>query len=713
MIMGQIAPQPEQQTPAAGWLSRAQANVALREYYLKLSAPARWMRISRAFAKARKGRTLRVVDGEQYVHHTALGLPAEAAMPVKIEAEPFTPPRPESPAGRRYWTRLADWRRWQQFLASQAPGTTEGEARRRWQQRGLGKVIKTAAALGHWKRQVKRFGLAAFTERRGRPRLDFEPDEDAVAFFDCRYLNENRPTIAQAHRETSIEAAKRRWEWFALDDYAGVHRWAKDRYTQDQVVLNRQGERAYRRICQPTLTQDVERFGGGECYVGDHHQFPLWVTHNGRLIRPWLTAYFDYRSRAIVGWLVVPSPNQNSILAAARQACLSPDFGVPAVFLQDNGRDYRAWAFRGDRPVRRTILQRGYLDEGTVGGLFGLLGCDSRFVLPYSPNSKPIESWFNVLHTQLCKSLPTYCGRKASERPEQLVKRLADPQCVPSLEHLSEAVGKWIAAYNKTAQRGRYCGGRSPLQTLDATRTTKRVPADPKALDLLLGIWCRPVKVTRNGVAVRGVLYGQFDPALSKYLSKDVRVSFEPSDLGQVQVFDLDYGYITTATANRLYGQAVGDEHLRAAQKMMAKRKKALRVAQDTADLAFETAAGRAIAAKQRQAIAAAQQQQRQRRATGTDDARAEAPNVSIMRTPLDGRTAGIQRQAGPLKGRATMAKPRRRMRASLEDLAPKYDPRPTARQRLNALRDLDDIPVNADGSAIRRRLLELGDDAW
>ena len=494
----------------------------------------------------------------------------------------------------------------------------------------------TQVTLYRWQRQLREAPATGLIDHRGITRGDQrdEPPPEARAEFERRYLDLRKPPLTTVHAELKLLAREHGWWWFG--SLGSLRRWVANSYTKAQLVLNRQGKDVYRRLCEPYLQQDPEAFEPGQCYIGDHHQFREWCTHNGKLIRPWITAWQDRRSAIFAGWVIVPSPNQSTILAAARDAIMRSDGHLPAEWLVDNGKDYRGYALAGRaHALRRNVLAKGYLDETEVAGLFALLGSEVHFALPHNPQAKPVERSFKTLEEQFGRRLPTYTGRDPDDRPDDLQEILAAPGMVPSFEELARQWGDYIEkVYNAAAHP---LDGRPRIDIFEQ-RPVRRQLADPRVLDLLMCLWSKPVKVSRNGVRFNKLLYGQWSPELLALQGQDVLVSYDPNDIASVGIWSTDYRWICRATQNELHGRGgkVTDEHMREGLRARRRIRKALKVSNSDRYAAYASTPELTIAAQ------AAEHHQRQAdsdaaSATGTDDALPKT--VQIVRTPLDGQT--------------------------------------------------------------------------
>ena len=393
---------------------------------------------------------------------------------------------------------------------------------------------------------------------------DTDVSDQAVKHFRQLYLDLRQPSVKACWQQVAHLAKQHGLAWF--NSLRTCQAWVLRTFTKPELVLNRQGQGAYTAICAPYIQRDPDHHEGNECWIGDHHQLDLWCTYQGKLLRPWITAWQDMRSRVIVGWVLCPQPNQSTILAALRGAIVQ--HGPPVHCVIDNGKDYDSYAFTGTTKARRKkALAGGYLDEPHVKGLFGQLNITVTLTIPYSPQSKPIERTFRTIEDQFCRTFATYTGNSPAARPENLQAILQSSDAIPSFEDVQKKLTSYIdTVYHVTAHQGTGMDGRPPLEVLRQTQTTRRVMADNTVLDLLLQIWSQPFKVGKHGVRFRSVNYGSGMPELVALQGDLVRVAYDPADVSVITVWDLDGRLICRPRAAQLVA-GTSDEALRAAMR--------------------------------------------------------------------------------------------------------------------------------------------------
>jgi len=438
--------------------------------------------------------------------------------------------------------------------------------------------------MRRWLRQYRTEGLLGLVDSRGGGKPPPETiSPEAFGVFKAMYLTQQQRSVKMCWQNIRFINNEQQKLW-RIPPLRTMQRLVIEQIPMFVRVLHREGKAAYEARCAPYVQIDPDSVEAGQVWVGDHSQFNCWVRHRGRWIRPWLTAWTDYRSRALVGWHVTAQPNQATILLAARRGL--ERYGPPESVKIDNGRDYDSEAWTGTTKARRRALKAGYLDEDMVAGLYAMMGVAVSFAIPYHPQSKPIERLFDTIDQQFTKTIATYCGKDTARRPEPLADLLKSDKAIAeahSLVELSEMFGRYAQVYNNAAHSGRGMDGRSPAQVLSGRRTQRVLAAG--VLDLLMQIWSGELSVGKNGVKFNGMWYGQYNAELMVHQGKKVRVSYDPDDLRQVRVYDAaTFRLVVIAEQNRLiqYGAPVSDESLRTAMQQKGRALKIARAYKDS-----------------------------------------------------------------------------------------------------------------------------------
>jgi hypothetical protein len=173
----------------------------------------------------------------------------------------------------------------------------------------------------------------------------------------------------------------------------------------------------------PPINRDYSTLDVGQVLCGDHHQFDVLVINDeddGKLDRPWITAWLDLRSRGLQGWHLSWQPNSQTISFAFSHAVMpkaAPVFehlcGLPEAVYQDNGKDYDAKRLTGQTKAQRRARE---IDTRLADGLFPQWKIQVLHALPYNARAKAVERWFRTLCMQFSQDQPGYIGSNPSQR---------------------------------------------------------------------------------------------------------------------------------------------------------------------------------------------------------------------------------------------------------------------------------------------------------
>jgi putative transposase len=473
-------------------------------------------------------------------------------------------------------------------------------------------------------------------------------DPAAWAAFRDLYLHENAPAIRQCWKEVRRLAAESGWAWCNSDSCRRLLR----KYVSAQDEARHRTPAIYRQQLAPFIQQPPEAWKAGELWIGDHKQLDLICLFGQVKLRPWLTTWMDWRTRRVTGWVLSDSPNSTTILGALRHGLMDPvNLGGPGYVWIDNGKDYDAWVFHGQTKAERKKRIKPAVDEPRSTGIFNALKIEAHFSTPFNPNGKSrLERWFRTLDS-FARTFDTYTGSGLATKPERLKKILDNPRAIPTFEVVQQRIAAHIIGDNASADHDMddlVDGDQrlSPDEAFAAWCDTKRVLADPGALDLLMMQWHQPIPVGRNGITIRllgrPLHYGQFETALSPFkgLSADDRpkmhVSYDPHDLRSIRVYDSAWRFVCAAGMNQTGGLHGGDAisvaHVAELNRQKAQYEKSQRHVAEIGITAVLTD-------EERVAELAALSAQSRR------DADSGERSLKIVQTPLDGQSKQIDRQ--------------------------------------------------------------------
>lgn len=417
-------------------------------------------------------------------------------------------------------------------------------------------------------------------DSRGRPSArDVVCSDAAWSRFCALYLTPNQWSVAKCHRTVEAEAEVHGWDWPSRRTVLNLIR---ERLTPEMICLKREGNEAWSKRFETPIGQDANAWAAGECWEADHARldFFIRVFREGRWThaRPWLTAWFDRRSRRAMGWVISMSGNSATIRQALLNALRTEGVSVPTSVWLDNGKDFAAAALTGaTKHERRTLspAEREQIQREACG-LLTHLGIDGHFAVAYNHNGKArIERWFGTVHGDFDREWPSYAGYDAAELDKmERAERLENTMDLPTIEQVRERFAAWFDSYNHRADhniddlvdpdtRQRL----SPIEFYDRYLPALRVVRADSLL-LLEQVFTRPLTVHKWGISLKiagkAIRYGEHAVELRELMGshRQVRVSYDESDLRSVRVFDEDWKLICIAGENGRHG-GLSDDPIR------------------------------------------------------------------------------------------------------------------------------------------------------
>lgn len=420
--------------------------------------------------------------------------------------------------------------------------------------------------------------VAALVDLRGRPSGIIESCSDAAWQAFCGfYLTPQLWSIKKCHRAVGELAASKGWAW---PSYSRVRQLVEERLSPGQVCMAREGRDAWLKKFKAPMEQNPDAWAAGQCWEGDHSvlDFEVRVVKGDgwTRTRPQLTAWLDRRSRRLMGWVISEQGNSTTIRQALINALRDDSVSAPEIVWIDNGKDFMARSIGGvTKQARRTMSADEKREaEEAATGILNMLGIEPHFAVAYNHNGKArVERFFGTVHEDFDKEHRSYIGN----RPGMIDRRAMDPETrdtlnLPTLDEVRDAFAKWADWYNHRAEhsiddlrdpetRARL----SPVEFYERFLPAKRV-VDRDALRLLEPVWSKPLKVFKHGITLdlgagRSVRYGEHEVALEDLVGTDRRVyvSYDPTDTGQVRVWDEDFRFICVARENGRYGGLADD----------------------------------------------------------------------------------------------------------------------------------------------------------
>jgi transposase InsO family protein len=227
----------------------------------------------------------------------------------------------------------------------------------------------------------------------------------------ARYLDEDNKLIPAAQLpEVSCETF-RTW-------YNRIPEMVRD--------MGREGLEQFKNSQEIISHRDIAIVRPMDYVIMDHRRLDIFcmVRRPGgwALVRPWLTAAIDMRTRKWLGWCIVESPSSDSIATVLRRVFV--DYGLPVALYWDNGKDFICEWFEGRSRKQRQAQPVGELDTAWRGVL-GTLGIRVHHAIVRNARAKLIEPNFNRV-SNFDRTLPEWCGHNPGARPERFEAMVKD-----------------------------------------------------------------------------------------------------------------------------------------------------------------------------------------------------------------------------------------------------------------------------------------------
>jgi len=369
---------------------------------------------------------------------------------------------------------------------------------------------------------------------------DFQPEAKILA--KQLYLKPSRPSYSIVFKLVQGKAILNGWQ---LPSYNTVKRYLQTIPLQSRILL-REGRKACEDKAKPAILRSMDALAAMEIIESDHHQVDVAVVdEKGHVFFPWLTIWFDVRARRPLGWILSSTPNSEGIRIALMQTIMK--YGVPKEVHIDNGKDYRAKIFRGEKGRFKAegIEYKNDIKPSLIEGIYGQLGIKVHWAIPYNAKTKTVERFFRSLRTEFSVWFRGYRGKNTMEKPEILAKQWRTGDVMP-FDDFKLAIEKWLEVEYSENRQHAGLGLRTPSQVFAETRIEKRTIGDEELL-WICSEYPRQVTVGRNGIYLFNDYYWS-EKLACEYLGKKVMVKYNDNDLSRIFVMDEKGVYIGFAS---------------------------------------------------------------------------------------------------------------------------------------------------------------------
>jgi putative transposase len=409
-------------------------------------------------------------------------------------------------------------------------------------------------------------------------------EPEIAADFRAMWMTEEQRSVRRCHTYLTKQYGER------MPSYRTLLRYSES-LPAEVITFTRKGKKAWEDRHEPLIQRDLSTFDVGEVYVGDHHELDILIQDHGNLRRPWLTAWMDLRTRAIVGWHISTNPNSDTIALALAEACQPGEHdgmgGVPQTVYIDNGKDYRAKRFnrRNIRHDREQKIGR-ISDNSVMKGFYKEWGIKRVHAMPYRARSKPIERYFRTLTEGFSKFCPAYLASSPKARPESLQKKVNNfysntkPQARAKAREYFLTIGDLRSKFERWVYEDYHLEehsmlGKSPLAEWKGNAKPLRLITEKS---LTVSLWpSRTATVQQSGVQAFGTRKHPnfyWHPELPGYRGQKIEVKYNPEDIAILHAFDTEGTYLFPLVNNELAGRDISESDYKAMIREQSRERK-------------------------------------------------------------------------------------------------------------------------------------------
>ena len=425
--------------------------------------------------------------------------------------------------------------------------------------------ISSPSSLFRWLRRYEKHGLAGlapqYSKRRGGSGASL--DQRAKEIIHSLYLDPRKPSARSVERDINNLGYE--------INYSVINRYINKEIPLSVKIFCRLGEKAYKDKVDPYIKRDYTLFKSMEWGCGDHHLFDFVIKHNGKLFRPWLTAFIDMRSRKVTGWHIDVVPNTLTIMRAFSMSVET--CGLFDNMLVDNGKDFKSTWFAGNEAkIKRTRPEKEILR--LIEGVLHDCGTKAHFTTPYHAQAKPIERFFRTVIELFSKRQATYVGSNTSDRPADTklfwakINGRDKIEVTQTLEGIREEFAKFVAWFNaEWNHSGQGMDGATP-DTVFAANLHERREMPEQMRKYVFAIREKRT-VQKSGISVDGIDY--YNEEMVRLIGQRVEIRRDINDAGKISIFSLpDCVFQFDAENSFLKDRGIPEENIRrlkAAQK--------------------------------------------------------------------------------------------------------------------------------------------------
>lgn len=377
-------------------------------------------------------------------------------------------------------------------------------------------------------------------------------DETIWQAFLYYYLDESQHPIKKCIDYTRLWAQEKRPDLVAgIPSYYSFYRKLQSSVTEYEKILGREGEKAFRDRCAPFIKRTYHDMQSNEWWIADNHTFDVMVRDKeGKIHRPYLTAFLDARSGIFTGYYITYNPSSEATLIALRRGIKK--YGIPENIYVDNGREFLTFDI-GGLGHRRKKPKNGR-ETFVPPGVFERLGIKMTNAIVRNAKAKIIERRFLDVKNDFSKLFNSFTGGTVVEKPERLKTVLKNDYIYTDdeFEQMVESIIDWyfnMEAYNGDVTADR---GKMKMDVFNAHLIKQRKASDDE-LNLMLLRSSRLQKVGRRGVHL-DIAGGRIDywndDFLQLLFGQEVYFRYNPDDLSSIRIYNKEGQFIMTVPAD-------------------------------------------------------------------------------------------------------------------------------------------------------------------
>ncbi len=390
------------------------------------------------------------------------------------------------------------------------------------------------------------------------------------------YLDEAHYSYMKCYEFMKLEIRKTYPEQYnSIPSLKTIQRQVENKPKQ-ALILGREGNKVWEDICSYYVERITEDLLSDDWWVGDTHTIDvISEDENGKRHRLHLNAWMDVRSGIFTGWCITNNAESQATIYSLRDGILKRN-SIPRNVYIDNGREY----LNHDIGGLGHRAKKKNKNKFNPPPIFKRLGIEMTNAIVKNAKAKVIERRFKDFKEEISKLFHTYTGGSIAERPDILKVRVKNGEVIVDQE-LKDKIDDIIEYYFNYKPYNGACKediGKRRIEVYNEQQ--KRVKrASLEELELMLMRSSRPKKVGRKGIdlAINGDKFWYFDyDFVFNYFDKQVYYRYDPDDLREIRVYDLEDRYITNLPIDNdaILKYGASKEDIKNTQRKMRKMKK-------------------------------------------------------------------------------------------------------------------------------------------